>query len=85
MWLAAKPSPFNRYGGLFARSGDTMTEAEKTARKIVEKWIWDCGGSLVLTFVQSELLQQRIIEALPPTPQESGPNSPADRNTQQEN
>lgn len=48
-----------------------MTEAEKTARKIVEKWIWDCGGSLVLTFVQSELLQQRIIEALPPTPQES--------------
>lgn len=41
-----------------------MTETEKLARKIVEKWIWDCGDSLELTFVQSQLLQQRIMEAL---------------------
>lgn len=41
-----------------------MTEDEKIARKIVEKWIWDCGDSLSLSFIQSELLQQRIVEAI---------------------
>ncbi len=41
-----------------------MTETEKLARKIVEKWIWDCGDSLSLTFVERELLQARIMEAL---------------------
>jgi hypothetical protein len=37
---------------------------EAIAREIVKKWIWDCGDSLQLNFVQSELLQQRIVEAL---------------------
>ena len=41
-----------------------MTEQERLARHIVEKWIWDCGGSLSLSFVESELLQQRIIESV---------------------
>lgn len=44
-----------------------MTEQEKMAREIVKKWVWDCGDSLSLSFVQSELLQQRIVEAHPPT------------------
>ena len=41
-----------------------MSEDEKIAREIVTKWIWDCGDSLSLSFIQSELLQQRIVEAI---------------------
>lgn len=38
---------------------------EKLARKVVENWLWDCGkGNQTLGFVQSELLQQRIVEAI---------------------
>lgn len=45
-----------------------MTDLEKieaVARRIVEEWIGDCGeGNLSLNFVQSELLQRRIVETL---------------------
>jgi hypothetical protein len=43
---------------------------DKVARDIVKKWTWDCGDSLQLSFVQSELLQQRIVEALALSSQE---------------
>lgn len=44
-----------------------MTEHEKMARTVVERWRWDCGKGIDLSFTQCELLQQRIAKALQTT------------------
>lgn len=48
-------------------AAQAVPDPDKTAKEIVSKWIGDCGGYLDLTFIQSELLQERIREYLPPS------------------
>jgi hypothetical protein len=58
------PTPFRDLLLSIARTAKPPRPLDKVARDVVKKWGWDCGDSLQLSFVQSELLQQRIIEAM---------------------